>query len=64
MRKTTAVLVLVNVGAPALGAYLIYSGLDQAVSLDHAKGAQRSLEQDRTVLQKLTVDPGEGNQTR
>jgi len=56
MRNTTAVLVLVSVALLLLCAYLFYASLDQAVSLDHARAAQRSLEQDRAVLQKLTVD--------
>lgn len=56
MRRTTAVLVLVSVALLLLCAYLVYASLDQAVSLDHARAAQRSLEQDRAVLQKLTVD--------
>jgi hypothetical protein len=56
MRKTMALLVLVSVALLLLCAYLVYASLDQAVSLDHARAAQRSLEQDRAVLQKLTVD--------
>jgi hypothetical protein len=60
MRKTTAVLVLVSVALLLLCAYLVYASLDQAVSLAHARAAQRSLEQDRAVLQKLTVDLGKG----
>ena len=49
-------LLLVSVALLLLCVYLVYSSLDQAVSLDHARAAQRSLEQDRAVLQKLTVD--------
>jgi len=60
MRKTTAVLMLMTVALSLLCAHLIYASLDQAVSLDHARAAQRSLEQDRAVLQKLTVDLAKG----
>jgi hypothetical protein len=56
MRKTMAALVLVTVVLVLLCAYLVDASLDQAVSLDHARAAQRSLEHDRAVLQKLTLD--------
>jgi len=49
-------LVLLTVALLLLCAYLVYANLDQAVSLDHARAEQRSLEQDRAVLQKLTLD--------
>jgi len=56
MPKTIAALVVVTVALLLLCAYLVYATLDQAVSLDHARAAQRGLEQDRAVLQKLTMD--------
>jgi hypothetical protein len=56
MRKTITLLLLVTVALLLLCAYLLYASLDQAVSLDHARAAQRSLEQDRALLRELTVD--------
>jgi predicted DNA repair protein MutK len=50
------VLALVSVALLLLCAYLVYGSVDQSVSLEHARAAQRSLEQDRAVLQKLTAD--------
>ena len=49
-------LVVVSVALLLLCAYLFYASLDQAVSLDHARATQRSLEEDRAMLQELTVD--------
>jgi hypothetical protein len=56
MRKMMGVLVLVSVALLLLCAYLVYATFDQAVSLDHARAAQRGLEEDRALLQKITVD--------
>ena len=49
MPKTMAALVVVTVALLLLCAYLVYATLDHAVSLDHARAEQRSLEQDRAV---------------
>jgi hypothetical protein len=55
-RLSLGVLALVSVALLLLCAYLVYASVDQSVSLEHARAAQRSLEQDRAVLQKLTMD--------
>ena len=56
MRRRVPVLLLLSVALGALCLYLVYSVVDQSVALDHARAAQRSLEEDRAVLRKLTLD--------
>ena len=56
MRRCVLVLLLFSVVLGALCLYVVYSVVDQSVALDHARAAQRSLEEDRAVLRKLTLD--------
>jgi len=58
MPRRVRVLVSFTAVLGALCLYLVYSVVDQSVSLDHARVAQRSLEEDRAVLRKLTLDLG------
>lgn len=49
-------LIALSVALLALCLFLVYGVVDQSVSLDHARAAQRSLEEERAVLRKLALD--------
>jgi uncharacterized protein YpuA (DUF1002 family) len=60
MRKTVRVLVLVIVALVVACAYLSYAVLDQSVTLDHARVERASVQRQRDLLSKLTLDVAKG----
>ena len=53
-------LIVLTVALAALCLYLVYSVIDQSVSLDHARAAQRSVKEERALLRQLTLDLTKG----
>ncbi len=60
MRRSIVLLSSLSVALAALCLYLAYSVIDQSVSLDYARAARRSAEEERAILRKLTLDLAKG----
>ena len=60
MRRSLTALIVLTVALGVVCLYLVYSVVDQSVSLDHARAAHRTLEEERAVLRKLTLDLAKG----
>ena len=56
MWKNFRMLACLSVALAILCLYLAYHVVDQSVSLEHARASQRSLQEERDLLRKLTFD--------
>jgi hypothetical protein len=60
MRRLLMLLAVVTVSVILLSLYLTYRLVDLSISLDHARAARQTLEEDRRILQTLTTNLAQG----